>query len=349
MGAVSAVFAPIALAVLASGTTACISAGQRTMGMFDGTTNDPGNRGIRKAVMDVGMADFCSQVLGRSVPLALTQGAPAVGRFYPEQCVARHDDNGLTFSFGGRGYAWTNLSKKVSFASSGTVRYAYDFLMSDSTMYAYFRPREVPRRDFAVRVIEQPMASLLNTFTPAADQFGQSLMDGKMREGFTVLVEPNGAVDFGFGVVELGQRPVHPFNLPSDGGTVYEHQRIEIHQEERDFVGPIVIHDDGASIEVTAAIDGSPQAEFFVMRAGEGRASLDLYLNFPQSGPLAGNPIFGDVLNQGMVYKRRIPVAKGSYYVVFDNTSSAGMTSPRGGQGVESTAVVSYALRLGDH
>ena len=103
-----------------------------------------------------------------------------------------------------------------------------------------------------------------------------------------------------------------------------------MHQNQRDFVGPIKVEEDGRSLYVTAQLDGAPAIDVLLMRKAEGDASLQLYYEYPQSGPLAAAPIVADVVQQGVEVKRAIPVPPGMYYVVFDNTPTAGTGQPAG-------------------
>ena len=54
--------------------------------------------------------------------------------------------------FDGIGYAFTNLSRKVSFTSGATVQYNEDFKCADdNSIYAYFDTRSVSAPDSASR------------------------------------------------------------------------------------------------------------------------------------------------------------------------------------------------------
>ena len=97
-----------------------------------------------------------------------------------------------------------------------------------------------------------------------------------------------------------------------------------MHQNQRDFVGPIVVEDSGRALFVTGNLDGAPAVDVLFMRKDEAEASLGYYLTYAQIGPLAGTPFFGDVMQTGVPYTRTVPVPKGTYYVIFDNSASGG-------------------------
>ena len=144
---------------------ACISflgasCGQSALGVLPGVVNDPGNLSLRRAIFKYATDQICGEVLRRSLPLALRQDDPAVGRFYPTSCFAQTLANeNLLLQFGGYGYAWTNLTKRIGFDASGAVEYDHDFLMDGSTMYVYFRQRSTTAAQFTPKLVEQPAAA----------------------------------------------------------------------------------------------------------------------------------------------------------------------------------------------
>jgi hypothetical protein len=327
------------------------------LGILPGVVNDPSNRALRASILSFGMGQFCHQMQTHDAPLALAPGAPVVGRFYPTQCQTQELQNGDWFvQFSGYGYAWTNLSRKVTFTMSGAVEYNADFQMSGSTMYIYFRPRQITSSNFATHVIEQPVASFLNSVSSLGDTFGRQLVGGQLGAGFTVIRESNGASDFSIGIVEVGKRPPHPIDVHGTDRLTWENARVEVHGSERDFVGPIEVTDSGRALYVSGQVDGVPAIDVLVLRKDVGDASLQLYFNYPQSGPLAGPPLAQAVMQQGAGFTQAFPVPPGQYYVVFDNTPSAGaVAAPMLPPSpiplnllTDSGAVVSYAVQIGD-
>ena len=73
-------------------------------------------------------------------------------------------DNGdLWVQFDGMGYAFTSLSRKVTFHSAATIQYNQDFKCADdNSIYAYFDTRTVSPPDFGIITIEQPVANLVH-------------------------------------------------------------------------------------------------------------------------------------------------------------------------------------------
>jgi hypothetical protein len=336
--------------VFAEGCASCANTGQAILGILPGVVNDPSNKDLRAAILKFGMKQFCDEMLKHDAPLALQPGASFIGRFYATQCAKQELQDGDWFvQFSGFGYAWTPLSKKLTFTMSGAVDYAADFQMSGSTMYIYFRPKQVTSSNFASHAIEQPVAQFLNSLSNVGNTFGTQLVGSQLQAGFTVIRDSNGATDFSIGTIAVGQRPLHPIDVHGDGRITWENARVEVHANERDFVGPIEITDSGRAIWVSAQVAG-PSVDVLLLRKDVGDGSLQLYYNYPQSGPLAGPPLAQAVLAQGQPFNQAFKVDPGMYYVVFDSTPSAGVVAPPplASLLVDPGAVVSYAVQIGD-
>ena len=318
-----------------------------------GPINDPSNRTLRRSIMYFGLGQFCHQMTTRSAPLKLTSDAPIIGRFYPQHCRQDVLDNGdLLVHFDGFGYAWTNVSKKVTFHSAVVVQYDQDFRCADdNSIYAYFDARVAPPPDFHVDQIEQPMANLvMGWVAPYADNFGEQIVSGKLAQGFTVIRDDDGSTDFDLSHLPLGQRPVHPFNVHHSSRLEWEGGRTSVYANERDFIGPITVEGDRRAIYLTMQLDGQPSVNVLLVPKSEGDASLQLYIHYGPVGPLAFPPRFADFVQYGVQYQRAVPVPAGMYYVVIDNTTSAVRPAPTPilPFGVDAAAVVSYAIQIGD-
>jgi hypothetical protein len=318
---------------------------------FRGTINEPASRTMRRSMLKKGMGDFCQKLLERNAPLRLSADSPVIGRFYPQQCTAPEGDD-LYVNLSGFGYGYTNVSKKTSFTASASALYRYDFLVTEGDrcdVYAYFRTSRLDASNFAVHRIEGTAASALNVFTGMGDSFGKQLITKKLTEGFTVIHQSDTNSDeFGLGILPLGHRPFHPYQVHGADRITYENERTEVHQNQRDFVGPINVEDASRALFVTATMDGAPAIDMLILRKPEGDASLQLYYEYAAAGPLAGAPIAGEVMRQGIETQRAIPVPPGMYYVVFDNTPSAGQVAPPISTLDDRAAVVNYLIQIGD-
>jgi hypothetical protein len=341
----------VLLGVLLLAAQGCASCGQSVLCAVRGPINDPSNYSLRRSILARGLSEFCHQMTTRNAPLRLLEGAPVAGRFYPQHCTQKELQNGdLYIEFDGFGYAYTPLSKKVTFTMSGAVDYDQDFRIHDNCdIYAYFRTRGVRGSNFQTHVIEQPVANFLNSLTPMGDNFGRQLLSGKLNEGFTVIREKRQNVDVGLGTIPLGQRPVHPFDVHGSSRLVYENLRVEVDQEERDFVGPIEVTESGRALYVQATMQGVPAIDLMVMKKEDADVSLGLYYNYGGAGPLDANVLQASVVPAEQPFTQVISVPKGTYYIVLDNTGTAGSVGPPNlGLLGNAAATVDYVVEIGD-
>jgi hypothetical protein len=319
-----------------------------------GPINDPSNRTLRRNIMSYGLGQFCEQMITRNAPLTLAPDPSVVGRFFPQHCAQQVLDNGdLWVHFDGFGYAFTSLSRKVTFTSAATIQYNQDFKCADdSSIYAYFDTRTASPPDFQLGQIEQPMANLVQGWIkPFADSFGQQMVSGQIGQGFTVIQDPSGSTDFTVGHLPLGQRPFHPIDAHGNDRVTYENLRTAVHAGERDFIGPIKIDGSGRALFLQMHVDAPTPIDVFVVPKFEGDPSLQLYTQYPAAGPLAYPPRTADVVQPGTNYQRTVPLGAGMYYVIIDNTASAGQVQPAPalfGVVGDTPAVVSYAIQIGD-
>jgi hypothetical protein len=342
---------PFAVLVLLSVALAgCgASCGQQVLCTLRGPINDPSNFSLRRSILSQGLSEFCHQMITHDAPLKMTNDSPVIGRFFPQHCVQQELKNGdLYVQFDGFGYGYTNLSRKMTFTMSGAVDYDQDFRVTDDcNIYAFFRTRQISSSNFQSHVVEQPVASFLNSITQVGDNFGKQLVSGKLAEGFTVIVDPHQSADFAVGMIPLGQRPMHPFNVHGTDRITYENLRTEVHQGERDFIGPIEITEDHRALYLTATVDGAPAVTLYLMTKKDGDVSLGLYYNYPQIGPLNAPVLLTQIIPAGKPYNQTIPVQKGLYYIVLEN--GGGVPAPQSLIPIaDIAATVSYAVQIGD-
>jgi hypothetical protein len=349
-----AFYATLAVAALSAFSEGCSC---NPACQFRGTINQPENLSMRKSMLRKGMGDFCKQMTSRNAPLRLSPDSPVIGRFYPKLCNA-NDGDLLNVQFSGFGYAWTNVTKKITFTATAGAGYRYDFQVTEGDqcdIYSYFRPARVDTANFQTHRLESQVASMFNGLSTMGNDFGKSTLSKKLQEGFTVIARDGSEanVDFTLGIVPLGKKPFHPYQVErGDGKITYENERTEIHQNQRDFVGPIVIEEEGKAIFLTASVDGIPAIDLLVLRKAEGEASLQYFFEYPQAGPLQGQPMYSQILQAQAVpgngAMRTIVVPPGTYYVVFDNTPTAGQVAPTINPLDDRAAVVQYLIQIGD-
>ena len=344
---------PFVLLLALAGSEGCICSGNHIV-CSQVAINDPSNRTMRRSIMSYGLGEFCKQMTIRNAPLKLSDDQPVIGRFYPRGCASKELENGdLTVQFDGVGYAWTAPTKKMTFSAGASVQYNQDFECDDNNaIYAHFPVRAVSPPSFQMGTIEQPITSLLQGMMPQlSSQFGQQILRTKLVDGLTVISEDGGNTDFGIGIFHPPTRPPHPFNVPSGSRITYENLRVEVHPNERDFIGPIYVEDSGKALYITMGLDGAQAADIFVMSGDEGAASLADYLGAAQAGPLRfplRPPPFTGVLQAGMQYLQTVQVSSGYWYVVIDNTPTAGIVNPPQSLFDAPPAVVNYVIQIGD-
>lgn len=331
------------------------SCGQVALGIMPGVLNDPGNLSLRRAILAFGTSSICSEMLRRSVPLRMHEEEPSMGRFFPSACFAQTLQNGnLLVQFSGTGYLFTNVTKRLTFEASSSVEYQQDFLMDGSTLYAYFRNKATNAATFNVKVVEAPIsASQLGLPLPIdtgaiVRQVGPQLLKAELARGFTVIRDEDGSATFGLGVVEKGQKPPVPYAKANNGRLILANERTEIHQGQRDFAGPYEVTGDGQALYLTMSVDGAPGVDVIVMPTSIGQAWRDTYIQQIATTPPPSPGRVDEPVAQGMIWRRTVPLPKGTYYVVLDNTTTAGRTSLPVNPNDDRAAAVSYGVELGD-
>lgn len=347
------------LATLLVPLASCQGAGLALVKLMPGVTNDPHNRTMRREIMSFGSQEFCKELLKRGTPLKLRDDAPAIGRFFATQCHFQELENGDAFvQFSGQGYSWTQPSGRIGFRASGSVVYNPDFLLGDKTMYVYFRPRAVQSTKFDTimleRVNQTPLGGLFaGNAQETANRLGTQIISQELSRGFTVLRDDDGGVDFGIGIIERGQRPFHPYQVKGGDKALLASDWVEIHEQQREFLGPFEIDGDDKALFLTMRLDGTPAVDVMLFHKAPGDVWLQSYLQQAGVGPPPTAPIQSDVLSIRQEWRRTIPLQRGLYYVVIDHTSAAGPVSPPPTQtGILGTsdvaAVVRYVAQVGE-
>ncbi|MEZ4300403.1 MAG: hypothetical protein R3B70_35990 [Polyangiaceae bacterium] len=331
------------------------SCGQSALAIMPGVLNDPGNLTLRRAILSFGTGSMCAEMLRRSVPLRMHDEEPSMGRFFPRACFAQQLQNGNMFvQFSGAGYAWTNATKRLTFEASGSVEYEQDFLMDGGTLYAYFRNKSTNAVSFDVKVVEAPASAAMVGLPINVDaktlvtQFGPQLLRAELARGFTVIRESDGAASFGMGIVEKGQRPLAPYKTTGSGRLLLANDRTEVHQGQRDFAGPFEVTGDGRALFLTVSVDGAPAADVLLVPVSTGQAWRDTYLQQIATTPPPSPARVDEPVAQGFIWRRTVPLPKGAYYVVFDNTATAGRTSLPVSPTDDRAAAISYGVEEGD-
>lgn len=323
-------FALVMLVLPLSGCSSCMqSTGQASFGIMPGVVNDPGNRTLRRSILRYGLDEFCKELTHRGAPLKLRDEDPVIGRYFAKSCNYQELASGDAFiQFSGVGYAWTNVSLRIGFEASGSIQYNQDFLMDGSTMYAYFRTRTVAAKSFNTLMVERGGAGGADALRGLANPIAQQVVDKQLTRGFTVIRDSNGTVEFGVGLVEKGQHPAKPFEVHGSDRVTYTNERTEVHGQQLDFLGPFQIGSNDQALYVNLVIDGVPAIDAMVVSKDAGDAWLDKFIRAPGVPALQQPPLTSEVVPIRAQWSKTLPVAKGYYYLVIDNSSSVGAVAP---------------------
>lgn len=319
-----------------------------------GVVNRTDNKSLRTAMLKYGLEQFCEEMTHRGAPLRLVEDSPPIGRFFAQRCDTHFFDEdthkGFLVQFGGYGYAWTRETQRFGFEVSGVVEYNPDFLLHDGAMYVYFRTKQIGSTSFKTTMVEGGLANLAMAVAPQgfADRIGQQVVSKELARGITVIRDPDGAVDFGLGIVEKGKRPRKPFEVRGRDKLLLANERVEVHSQQREMLGPFEVDGSGRALSLTMSLDGTEAVDVMIVPKASGDLWLSQYAYQPRTTPPPYPPVAADVLPAGMQWQRTFPLAKGYYYVVVDHTSTAGVVSPQNLPFDDRAALVSYVVELGD-
>jgi hypothetical protein len=328
--------------------------GPQALAIMPGVINRTDNKSLRFALLKYGLDTFCQEMTKRGAPLKLSDDQPSIGRFFPQRCDTRlvDDETGRSFlvQFLGWGYAWTNVTRRLGFDAAGVIEYDPDFLLDEGSMYLYFRTKHITATSFQAGMIENAAANAALAIAPAgfAERFGRQVVAEELTRGFTVIRRPDGSVDFGLGIIEKGKAPFHPYQIKGDSKMVLANERIEVHGGQREFLGPFEVDSQGKALFFTVGVDGAEAVDLLVVPKDAGDQWLSIYVHQAATTPPQYAPLMSDVAPAAMPYRKALPVAKGRYYLVVDNTPTAGRVAPPANLFDDRAALVNYAVQLGE-
>lgn len=297
-----------------------------------GLVNNPENRSLRFDMIEFGLREFCRQLLVAGAPLRLADEQPIIGRFFAESCQAESLDSGraksIVVQFGGRGYAWTTGTGRLGFRARGLLELSPDFRIYEGALYVYFRPIKVDTSDFEVLMTERKLTqAVINVAGLNEEELGRAIINAQLGRGFTaVRYDADGYTDFALGLVAEGDTPFKPFRVLSSAKTTSANARTELIAGQQDYLGRIHMSP-GKELTLTAALDGTDVIDVLVIPA-EGGAAIREYVSQPGARAPKVKPNFSAQLSQAAPLKADLELPPGDYYVVFDHSDQAGVTTP---------------------
>jgi hypothetical protein len=319
-----------------------------------GVVNNPKNKSLRFDILKFGLERFCFEMTRRGAPLKLSDDQPVLGRFYAESCNQTVIDDeyrkSLVVQYSGKGYGWTNVTGRIGFTAAGLVEYAPDFqLADDGSMYIYFRPRKIDSTNFQTQMVESAVArGGMGMLGVNPDQLGLQIVEGQLRRGFTVIrYDDKGETDFGLGYIPKGAKPFKPFVVDSEK-VILSNDRTELHTGQQDFIGGFEVKDDDQALYLSASVDGAPAVDAFLIPKGMGDLMIADYVKKPGPVALPSPPSLDEAIPAGQLWKRFVPLPKGNYYLMIDNSAPVGRTVPPAQVGDDRAAKVDYVVQLGD-
>ncbi|MFO0587462.1 MAG: hypothetical protein U0441_07980 [Polyangiaceae bacterium] len=300
-----------------------------------------------------GASRTCPEMLKTGIPLRLQNGNPAIGRFFPTQCSYMVDDSRRTLavSFAGTGYGYMSPAKRIGFTVSGTIELRPSMQIAGDKVYVFGQfNRIINGPTFVVNYIENPVVDIAANFPgvgSVANLFGNQIVAGELTRGFTVVNSDKGN-DFALGILPPPQVPTHPFDTSASERYTFANETVEVHQNERDYLGPFEVPEAGKTLFLMFNNSG-PALDVMVVNRATGDQWRDQY----QRGMLAPAPgpvVAGGPLNANMSDTRRYSLAPGSYYVVLDHTATAGLVAPPASINplADSMSRISYIAQLGE-
>ncbi len=317
-----------------------------------GIINDPKNKSLRFDILKYGLKSFCDEMMTRGVALKLSDDHPVAGRFFARNCVSdvSDDDSKQTFTikFSGLGYTWTNLTRRVGFEVLGSIELSPDFqIASDKSMYVYFQSRRVETTQMKTVLVESTLARGAVALAGAdPDRIGREILEAQVGRGFTVIrANDTGQIEFGIGLVPVGVRPFHPFNVVSDR-LVLANERTEVHTGQQDIVGGFAVDGNDKALSIVIAVDGAPNINLAVISSTSAQQLIDRYVHNSGAAPFVEPPRFMQSIPYGTLWKQTVPVPAGTYSVLLDHAT--GVSGQASSEGDDRAAKVDYLVQVVD-
>lgn len=303
-----------------------------------------------------GASQICPEMLKRGMGLRVQEQGPVVGRFFPTGCTIEVDSANhlVTVNFDGWGYAYTAITRKVTFNTQAAIQFKPEFYLGEEDIYVWGTTnRIVSGPNFTIRTIENPIANAPAQLTPlgnVANMFGNQIAAGELTRGFTVLQNwDTDSRTFALGIIRPPQKPHTPYDTSQDEKHTFLNETVDVAWNQRDFLGPFEVVDSDQVLELRIFNRGA-QAEALLIERSGGDAWRDQYiqgaaLTAPPAPIIGATPLLA---NRETRSQFRVMAGR-QYYVVIDNTSAAGTINPPGNPITGgASAVLSAVIQLGE-
>ena len=322
------------LLALASTLAGCVS--KQSLGtssvtlLGPGVINDPKNKSLRVDILKFGLGSFCSEMMTRGVALKVSEDHPVAGRFFARDCKSDilDDDSKPTFNvkFSGSGYVWANVTRRVGFEILGAVELLPDFqIAEDKSMYVYFRSRKVETTQMKVTLVESNAVRAVTNLTHIdADRVAREVFEAQVGRGFTVIrANESGQIDYSVGLLPVGKRPFHPFTVSSESPVV-ANERTEVHSDQQDYLGGLVVDGNDKALSIVLLVDGAPSVNYAVISGTAATQMVDRYVRVAGVTAFAEPPRFTQNVPYGALYRQTVPVPAGNYVLLLEHAGGPG-------------------------
>jgi hypothetical protein len=231
----------------------------------------------------------------------------------------------------------------------GAVELLPDFqLAPDNSMYVYFRTDRVDITQLKVTLVESNLARSTAVLANAdPEKVGREIVEAQLKRGFTVIRrDASGQTEFGPGLLSIGDRPYHPFNVDSEL-PILANERTEIHRNQQDFIGAFKVEGNSHALGLAISVDGAPGVTVSVISATQGQQLIDRYVHTPGTVSLTEPPRYTQNVSFGSLFRQTIPVPEGSYYLLIQQLANQGIP-PTANAGDDRAAKVDYLVQLAD-
>lgn len=279
-----------------------------------------------------GAQRVCPEMLKTSLTLRMQDGAPGIGRFFPRSCnyTVNDDSQTLQVNVFGVGYGYVPPAKHMGFTLNVSVEYRPDFQIAGDDLYVWGKfSRLTGAPNFQIRYTENPVVDVATNVTPLGsglNLLGNQVVVGFLSRGFTVVENSDSGKLFSLGILSPPSKPFQPYQVDDDSAYTFANETVDVYVGSRDFLGPYEVTDDDQQLQMKFNVTGNP-IEFMVVSKATGDAWLEQYNSGTAGPPPPPGAMMGAQLNQGPTVKR-LTLPPGMYYVVVDNTTTAGMVSP---------------------